>query len=100
VDTEDTESYWHADIADAPIEQQGGQVRGSLPWCSAGAGSHTRGNPLVWLYIIPAVESLRSHQLLQEGSGHKQGQHKGEISLAGRWLALIGCFITPSVEGH
>ena len=48
----------HANVADAAVQQQGGQIRRGLAWCSARAGRHARGDALVGCHVIPDVEGL------------------------------------------
>lgn len=71
-------TYRHADVTDAPIQQQRWQVWWGLPWSCSCTSSHPGGNPGVGVHLIPNIECFCSEQLLHASRGLSMLLHKAQ----------------------
>lgn len=59
-----SKAHWHANVADAPVQQQGGQVWRRLSWSCPCTCCHPSGHTLVGVHLISHIKSFRPEQLL------------------------------------
>lgn len=87
------QTYRHAYIANAPIQQQGRQVWRCLPWCSSCASAHCCCDPCIFMHFVCTVACLGCNELL-----HKQIQQGSDLAAA--FANEVACLCVTASQIH
>jgi hypothetical protein len=81
-------THRHADVADAAVEQEGGEVRGCLAGCLC-VHRHARRLPLGLRNLVAHVEGRGTQRVLRGGRTCVAGARAAAVSRGGRWAGVL-----------